>query len=100
MFNFESQHILTGYIKQLLASFNLPKYINEEEGYIITKDYNYYYNKPVKNYTKNLQVQNNIYNSYTHEYLGDYLRFQRDYNHLDLMPLYNCFSNKLVSNLK
>ena len=26
MFKFNSEHILTGYIKQLLASFNLPKY--------------------------------------------------------------------------
>ena len=59
----------------------------------------YTYNLRIRNYTKNLKIQNNVYDSYTHEYLGDYLRFQRDYRNINLMPLYNCFSNTLCPRL-
>ena len=59
----------------------------------------FHYNKKELNHTKNLVIKGNTYDSYTHEYLGDYLRFQRDYNNIDLMPLYNCFSNRICSNL-
>lgn len=155
MLKFNNTHIFTGYIKQLLSSFNLPKYrvyTKEQERYFIehgeesptvipttlktfhpvtqinpdvgTVDHTYYanyiknnfiqryingkwentnlhyhYNKHILNHTKQLVVKNNVYDSYTHEYLGEYLRFQRDYNNLDLMPLYNCFSNKICTNL-
>ena len=152
MIQFNSDHIIVGQIKQLLAEFNLPTYrvytlknslyhaqTNTEKDIIesiplenitqndtildsqkhiryidyikddkIQRYYNgtwhdtlkkYYYNKKELNYTKNLKIQNNIYDAYTHEYLGNYLRFQRDYNNLNLMPFYNCFSNTLVPNL-
>jgi len=58
------------------------------------------YNKLDLNHTRNLVLNSNVYDSYTHEYLGDFLRFQRDYNNIDLMSLYNCFNNRLVSHLK
>lgn len=159
MFKFNNNHIFTGYIKQLLASFNLPncriytkqhlrykeKYGEESpeiiksiirddrddnsnetitryipyikdgkiEEYIQIKTdsgimppmffwkelTSYPQNRKILNYTKNLKIKNNIYDSYTHEYLGEYLRFQRDYNDIDLMPLYNCFSNRLCTNI-
>jgi hypothetical protein len=57
------------------------------------------YNRKITNITKNLPICNNIYDSDTHEYLGDFLRFQRDYLGVDLMPLYNCFSNRVCNNL-
>jgi hypothetical protein len=59
----------------------------------------YTYGQKILNYTKNLQIQNTVYDSYTHEYLGDYLRFHRDFANINLMPLYNCFSNRVCPQL-
>ena len=157
MFTFNNETIFAGYIKQLLADFNLPKYKvytqedavyheealkhntehpddlwpeesvnviesitdtmadqstdvkyikyinyikgNNIERYINKKwtptKWHYHYNKKELNQTKSLVIKSNIYDSYTHEYLGDYLRFQRDYNNIDLMSMYNCFSNNI-----
>ena len=162
MFTFNNETIFTGYIKQLLADFNLPKYKvytqadakyheeavehnkhlnsgdeawpeesvniietitdkdadsqdikyiryinyikgNNIERYINNKwvptKWHYHYNKKELNQTKNLSIKNNIYDSYTHEYLGEYLRFQRDYNNINLMSMYNCFSNTICQHL-
>ena len=156
MFTFDNTHIFTGYLKQYLSSFNLPKYrvytaenekyhrehiserknekdifktvfkntdnetyhkdtkyieyikdgfiqycVEENGSYKWIKYDNrpYVYNRLDLNHTKRLVLSSNVYDTYTHEYLGDFLRFQRDYNHVDLMPLYNCFNNKIVNHL-
>ena len=161
MHKFGSTGILTGYIKQLLASFNLPTikvYSSKQLDYAqaklaATKRLNYlerydvveslvrdstqgasycvpyiknnklqiytngswkdlgadssakhvnYYDRGIRlpNQTKTFQIRDNVYDFYTHEYLGDYLRFLRDFDNLNLMPLYNCFSNHLCDNLE
>lgn len=53
-------------------------------------------NNDILNVTKHLYLYNNTYDSYTHKYLGNYLRFLRDYNDINLMSLYNCFSNEIA----
>ena len=59
----------------------------------------YVENANLLNLTKNFILRNNIYDEYTHEYLGDYLRFYRDYYGLNLMGMYNCLSGKIASNI-
>lgn len=168
MFKFNNTHIFTGYLKQLLSSFNLPmckvytkefaeyfdKHGKEDPRviesfdnveYIYNKDtlaskkhaatrvnylkgnevYNYFTacnksktelnfnnvfwrraadifytpDKSIPGLTKLLNSPGSLYDSDTHEYLGDYLRFIRDYYNINLMSLYNCFNNKICSNL-
>lgn len=69
----------------------------KSSGYF-TERYFVYDQKEV-NHTTTLPVTNNEYDVQTHEYLGNYLRFLRDYNKLDLMSLYNCFSNNICPKL-
>lgn len=59
----------------------------------------YFYGQAIPNLTKRLKLNSILYDTYTHEYLGDYLRFYRDFVGIDLMPLYNCFSNRKVTTL-
>lgn len=147
MFKFNNSNIFTGYLKQLLHDFKLPKYhiyskenrdyfekygveknIIESEPDLIPGDKKYpthvrnvlylkddsfqkYVNKKWEtvnlgkefkkksnNYT-NLIIKNQIYDSYTHEYLGNYLRYLRDLHNINLMPLYNCFSYNTGENI-
>lgn len=128
MLKFNDNNILTGYIKQLLHSFNLPKckvfnslidmknYFSDKEGIAIIRKYKmnsdylvyikngliinetkYLFNYEYQNITTNLSLFNNLYDSRTHEYLGEYLRFLRDYRDLNLMSLYNCYSDNYLT---
>ena len=113
-YKFNENNNITGYIKEILYNFNLPtykvykpdkeyidgrsyivgnnisKYNKKEERFVKLADFEY--GKKVLNSTTNLKMNSTIYDTYTHEYLGRFLRFIRDYRNLDLMPLYNCFS--------
>ena len=117
MLKFNDNNIYVGYIKQLLKSFNLPRcqiyneekssyygdntlYIKENALYRGSKQISLYnFNDKILNVTDNYHIDSNIYDAKTHKYLGDYLRFIRDYTGLDLMQLYNCFTNESPVNL-
>ena len=49
--------------------------------------------------TRSLNSSSNYYDTTTHEYLGEYLRFLRDYHNINLMSMYNCFNDKLCNNI-
>ena len=115
-YKFNDTFLGLGYIKELLHEFNLPKcqvatddtilydgsvYVKDlgiyrcVEGELV-KLSDYYFNKPVLNLTTNMSITKSYYGSDIHEYLGNYLRFLRDYKHINLMSLYNCFSNRVI----
>jgi hypothetical protein len=155
MLKYNNTHIFTGYLKQLLSTFNLPacriytrefaqyheqhgeedprvlasfnsinenrlavriNYLKDNEistyfwdhlskqGYdkaIWIQNSSLYYDstKAVHGLTRNLNSPGTSYDAKTHEYLGDYLRFLRDYHNVDLMTLYNCFNDKIYNNI-
>ena len=129
MYLFDNNNLFTGYIKQLLHEFNLPKARLLRRGYKVFRDTYYFDNQflyravstgvydgsnkeallkvvtqyvfgnKYRNITKNLELNSTIYDSYTHKYLGNYLRFQRDFCGLDVMSMYNCFSNQIGKNI-
>lgn len=47
-------------------------------------------------FTDRFLSTSNYYDSETHEWLGKYLRCVRDILEVNLMPLYNCFSNSFI----
>jgi len=115
-YKFEDSFLELGFIKELLKEFNLPNIpvavdgMKLYEGQLYIKDLNicryenghlrnltsYYYNRPVLNLTRNMYITTSFYSSDIHEYLGEYLRFIRDYKKINLMGLYNCFSNRAI----
>ncbi len=57
----------------------------------------YIFGNKYPNMTNNYIPKESYYSSELHEYLGEYLRAYRDTYRVDLMGLYNCFSNRLIS---
>ena len=50
--------------------------------------------------TSNYVSNTDYYDSKTHHYLGNYLRYQRDINDLDLMAYYNCWCGETSDNIR
>lgn len=116
--NFNDSGIECSFIQNLLYNFYVPtiRVLHkedtpyEEETFIkneaiyTKKDGQTIFNNgyiPGKYYrglTRNYISKTNYYSIELHEALGNYLRFIKDYYNLDLMPLYNCFSNRFIDN--
>lgn len=118
--------LASGYIKQMLREFNLPKaavlkkgmrvfdgryYMDGlairkctksgvyDDGAVLSKVTDYQYGRKYVNLTRNLEPRGTLYDSYTHKYLGDYLRFCRDFRGVDMMSMYNCFCGDVARNV-
>lgn len=115
----DKDYLFVCQLKEILHDFNLPRvnvwtedtvpretrlYI--KDGWVVRylngkfiRLYEYSYNWPEVNFTKNLIINSSVYDEYTHNYLGDYLRFLRDYHKINLMGMYNCFFNQRPSKI-
>ena len=119
MITFNDSGIYVGQIKEMLSSFWLPTckvsparhslkdgdHFIEGRRFCVWKDGKAVALSPYKagdflpNFSKRLAIRSNYYDSYTHSYLGDYLRYVRDYLGVDLMQMYNCFSWDIPRNV-
>ena len=54
-------------------------------------------NQYYQNITTKFNLYNNTYDTNTHTYLGEYLRFIRDYKNVNLMSMYNCYNDTLLT---
>ena len=120
MQKFLSDTAVSRYIKALLYNTYVPKYKSVFKDDIIVKDTKYVYKnniilctstgtllgtgkyKTVADYNQNVgnrkicdnfMSKESYYDSTTHIKLGDFLRFYRSLTEINLLPLYNCFSN-------
>ena len=59
----------------------------------------YYFGERNDKFCRNFLSSSEGYDYKTHEKLGHYLRSLRDMYGLNLMPLYNCFSNQVLRNI-
>lgn len=119
-YKFNESYLATSYIKELLTNFNLPKcevWVSDDkcfedkfyikDGWIQKyigsgfwkKIHQYVYGRRYLNITEKFSFKSLNYDIETHNYLGRYLRFIRDYWKLDLMQFYNCFSGEKPNQL-
>lgn len=119
MIKFNDDGILVSYIKEKLHNFNLPmcdvwkdtdKHFNnclyiDNQYLCIYKDNKkqvvrpYIFNDNITNITKQFILNSTTYDTYTHQYLGKYLQFIKDYKGVDLMSMFNLCSGEIASGI-
>lgn len=68
-----------------------PYFVSVDDGLNLKAIEKYRYDHFYPNLTKTMKLENDLYDSSTHDYLGDYLRFIRDFFGINLMGMYNCY---------
>ena len=91
----EEEGIRINYLK----NNGVCNFFGDKAGWKLASNIFYSKDRNIQKLTKTLNSYGVSYDANTHEYLGDYLRFIRDYHNINLMPLYNCFSNKIYNNI-
>lgn len=71
----------------------------EQAEYINTKQHRYEFGDMIPQITENYISKYNFYDADTHYMLGNYLRCYRDICGIDLMPFYNCFNYKILTDM-
>ena len=120
LYSFNTDDIVSGFICELLKSTSLPlidvvEDISKvaypglfiESNRVISKSANgatkiispYNFGDSLKGITFNYTAKSSMYDGTTHYFLGRYLRCLRDLFGVDLMSMYNCFSNEFITDL-
>lgn len=112
-------------VKNILANEAIPLYSEITDVKYLVKDCLYTYNNTIVKCTHSGYIQEDAvieyvrhfdlqtayqytykyksdayyHDSKTHRYLGEYLRYLRDWKNLDLMPFYNCFNYQTMEQL-
>ena len=99
-FNIQTTSTLPPYNEDLIVIIKNYKpnedwFVKVKQDLTTTPYMKYRYGHFYMNLTKKMKLENDLYDSYTHRYLGEYLRFIRDYFNINLMSLYNCFDGTI-----
>lgn len=85
--------------KYFLPAENIANAARESAYWDKVSTIQYIPDKATHGLTRVLNSPGIIYDQTTHEYLGEYLRFLRDYYNVNLMSMYNCFNDRICNNI-
>lgn len=84
--------------KRKIITCDKSGYLEQDASYRILGEYTMNEYNPA--YTYRYVSTDNFYDSETHEQLGKYLRVYRDQTNINLLPFYNCFSNRYTTGIR